>query len=280
MDKAYKQLKLSNEKKREFVNLLKEQGSSSKNRVLRKPQSFTWVAMPLFVIVAITFAALSMHENVSQTTGAIINVSDTTHEQFLKEMLVLWVASLVLLTIAYVELLLLARKPSQLVRHSFIRFAHNSLGTWKAAVVFLAPFVLLIAESILVFVYFSYIELQTFFVILHLLFVIMFMQLFLVKNRKAATCPHCGEVLSKKSIYFNYVCQSCGKGRYLKVENRSKKFFATSGWLILLLFPLFNIFTFWHGLFFGIIYLWFTLTFVIPYLDEFTKDDELPPPLW
>lgn len=279
MDKAYKELKMSEEKKRDLVKMLKNQDVDSKQLFIKKPKSFTWVVMPLFVILAIAFATSSMQGDVSPTTGTDIKFFNTNHGEFLKELIIWWVVSLVFLMIAYVEFLLLAYKPGRLVENALFRFAHHSLGTWKATFVFLAPFVLLIVETALIFV-FTNKELQTFFVVLHLLFVIMLMQLTLVKDRKAATCPHCGEVLSKKALIFNRSCSSCGKSRYKKVVSPSKEFFATSGWLIIFLFPIFNVLTILHALFFGISYIIFTLNFVMPYLVEYSKDDDLPPPLW
>lgn len=277
MDKAYKSLKMSDEKKRELVKMLKEQDFGK--QPFKNQKSFTWVVMPLFVILAMAFTVLSMKGNGTITTGTDIPLFETNHFQFTKELLIWWSVSLVLLMIAYVEFLLLSKKPGRLIEYALFRFAHNALGTWKAMSIFLTPLVLLIGETAIIFI-FTNMELQTFFVVLHLLFAIMLMQLTLVKDCKAATCPHCGEVLSKKVLILNFGCQSCGKGRHKKVDNRSKEFFATGGWLIILLFPLFNIVTIWHALFFGITYLIFTLNFIMPYIVEFSKDDEPPPPLW
>ena len=102
MDRAYKNLKMNEQKKREMISVIKH-GKP------RKQKSYAGFVAPMFVMIAIFFIVLSGQSSpiMDVTTGAGVNVSDHTHEAYFKEYLILWGVSLALLMAAYVQFLFL-----------------------------------------------------------------------------------------------------------------------------------------------------------------------------
>ena len=273
MDRAYKNLKMSEQKKFEMIHAVKHGG-------LRKQGSYVGIVAPMFVMIAIFFFVISGQSspNADVTTGAGLNLSEHTHEAYFKEYLILWTVSLLLLMTAYVQFLLLARNPKRLINYRIFRFGNRAFHSWRMVLIGAIPFLWITIESIIIML-FPYDLVVQFFVVLLLFLNMMLIQLAIVKDRSSAKCPHCGVELTNKEIFWNKKCGVCRNGRFRKVQTSIQDFFATSGYIFIMFLPMID-FSLIYFFIFAAAYMYFTMKYIMPYLYVFQKEDEIPPPLW
>lgn len=274
MEKAYKRLRMSEQRKREILREIKN------GRPIQR-KSYVAIVMPLFVAIAGLFLFISVggDSKVSEvTTGAGFEWEAITHEAMFQELLILWIVSLIFLMMAYVQYLLLARNPKWLVQFRLIQWGHEAFGSWRKVLIFALPFVWIAVETVVLIVTTSTIVMQ-FFVVVLLLLNVMLVQLGIVKNRERAKCPHCGVELTNKEIVWNKNCGICGNGRLRKVQHSAQEFFATFGGFFVMFFPFFQV-SLVYILLYIPIYFYFTMKYILPHLYVFQKEDEIPPPLW
>lgn len=273
MNEAYKNLKLSESKKREIVKNIKNSEHSRK-------KSYAFIIAPAFVLLAICFSLLSMQGSLGEdvTTSSGWQWNTLTEAANFKDLLLLWIVSLVFVMMAYVQFILLALKPERLMNYKIFRIANQMYGTWRIVFIIGLPFLWMIIESaILLIVPNEYVA--QFFVIVLLFLNVFLIQLKIVKGRGRSSCPHCDVELTNKEILMNKKCGVCGNGRVKKVQNSIQEFIATFGGLIVTLFPLFQI----HLIFifvYALLYVICTFYFIYPYLLTYQKESDIPPPLW
>lgn len=273
MDRAYKSLKMSEQKKREMIQAVK-------HGTVRKQRSYVGIVAPMFVMLALLLFVITGQGNTTSniTSGSSINTEEITQAVNFKDLLILWTVSLVFLMIAYVQFLILARRPTRLLNYRLFRWANAAFHTWKLALIGSVPFLWMAIET-LVLAFFPYELVAQFFVVVLLLINVFLVQLKIVKDRQRSTCPHCGVELTTKEIFMNKKCGVCGNSRFRKVQNSIQEFIATTGALIIMFFPFFQI-SLIYIILYTIAYIFFTIKYILPYLYTYQKEDEIPPPLW
>lgn len=274
MDKEYESLKLSNKKKNAMIQAIKY------GKPLRRKKSYVGIVTSIFVLGVLLFSIIigSGSESPVNKTGAGIDLHELTHEVYFKQLLILWSVSLLFLMMAFVQFLLLAKNPERLIEYPIFRKAHAVFGTWRMVFIGAIPFVWIAFETIVILIWSSELVVQ-FFVVLMLFINYALIQLKFVKGRTRATCPHCGVELTNKEINLNKKCGVCGNGRMRKAQNSIQEFISTFGGVFIMFFPFFQLSLFYVFLY-GIAYVYFTLNYILPYLSEFEKESEIPPPLW
>lgn len=274
MDRAYKNLKMSEQKKREMIHAVKL-------GTVRKQRSYVGIVAPMFVMVALLLLVIIGQGNTTSniTSGSSINVKEIiTKNTNFKDLLLLWIVSLVFLMLAYVQFLMLARRPMRLLNYRLFKWANAAFHTWEMALIGSVPFLWMAVET-LVIAFFPYEIVAQFFVVVLLLINVFLVQLKVVKDRQRATCPHCGVELTNKEIFMNKKCGVCGNSRFRKVQNSIQEFIATFGPIFIMFFPFFQI-SLIYVILYMIAYLFFTIKYILPYLNTYQKEDEIPPPLW
>ena len=273
MDRAYKNLKMSEQKKREMIHAVKHEGG-------RKPKSYVGIVVPLFAMMALLFIFISGQDNSTAniSTGSSINLIEIKQTAHFKDLLILWSVSLVFLMMAYVQFLILARRPMRLSNYRLFKWANAAFHSWRMALIGSFPFLWVTVETLLI-AFFPYEVVAQFFVVALLLINVFLVQLKIVKGRQRSTCPHCGVELTNKEIFMNKKCGVCGNGRMRKVQNSIQEFIATLGVVFVVILPSFQI-SLIYVIVFMIAYLYFTIKYIMPYLYTYQKEDEIPPPLW
>ena len=272
MSKQYNEMKLSEHKKRDMIAAIKKGHIKTK-------KSYVGIVVPMFIAVAVfLFAVTSQRVIPNSVNGAAFNFSEWTSESNFKELLILWTVSLAFLMMAYVQFLLLAKSPERLTEYRIFRKASEVFGTWRMIFIGAVPFVWIAVETI-VLLFLPHELVAQFFAVLLLFLNVVLIQLKFVKGRTLATCPHCGVELTNKEIALNKKCGVCGCGRNRKVQNTFQEFFVTFGGLIIILFPFFQL-SLVYVLLYAACYAMFTTIYILPYIVRFTKESDIPPPLW
>ncbi len=274
MNKEYEALKLSDQKKNAMIQALKY------GKPLRRKKSYVGIVAPLFVVVAFFLFFISGNEIglPQQVNSTGVDLSESDHEIYFFDLLILWTVSLVFLMMAYVQFILLALKPERLMEYRVFRTANKAFGTWRVVVIGAVPFVWMIIETLII-LFISHELVLQFFIVLLLFLNVILIQLKFVKGRTRATCPHCGVELSNKEVTLNKKCGVCGNGRMRKVQNSFQEIFNYLSWMIAMFFPFFQL-SFVYFLFYVVSYAIFTLVYINPYMVVFTKESDIPPPLW
>lgn len=273
MSKTYKELKLSDVKKERMIQMIKQGMPPSS-----KKKSFVPIVVPLFTFVAILLFLTTNNTSEQLVTGASKDLSEVTHEVFFKETIILWSVSLLLLMTAYVQFILLSNKPERLVEYRIFKWVHEALNTRRRVLIIAFPFVVILIETILLFISSSQLILQ-FAIALFLLTNFMLIQLRLVKNKTRATCPHCEVELTNKEIFYNRKCGVCGNKRHLIIRNSIHEMVSTFMGLLIIFLASFG-FNMILVPIYLIIYISFSYIYVIPYIRKYSKEDIIPPPLW
>ena len=273
MSKQYNEMKLSEDKKRDMIAAIKQGNIKTK-------KSYVGIVVPLFITVAAFLFAVTNQGVISNSTvnGAGLNFSEWTTKSNFIELLILWTVSLFLLMMAYVQFFLLISNPERLKEYRIFRKANEVYGTWRMIFIGAVPFVWIAIETI-VLLFLPHNFVAQFFIVLLLFLNVVLIQLRFVKGRTRATCPHCGIELKNKEILLNKKCGVCGNGKMRKVQNSIQEFFATFSGMIVMFFPFFQL-SLIFVLIYAIFYLLFTCYFILPYLYVYTKETDIPPPLW
>lgn len=274
MSKTYKELKLSDVKKERMIQVIKKGKSPAS-----KKKSFVPIVVPLFALVSVFLFFLTTGDHSRQLiTGAGLELTETNHELFFKEVIIFWSISLLFLTTAYVQFILLAIKPERLVEYRIFKWAHEALHTWRRVFLIAFPFAVIIIETIILFISSSQLILQLV-IVLFFLTNSMLIQLRFVKNKTRATCPHCEVELTNKEIFYNRKCGVCGNKRHLIIQNSSYEMVSTFTGLLVIFLPTFGFNMIFVPIYL-IIYMSFTYAYIIPYIRNYSKEDKIPPPLW
>ena len=270
MKQAYKNIQLTKKQKHKIMMQITD----------TKPPKNKWVPVigVAFCVVAALFLMLG-----SQTFQPTQTTTAQSPYVFLQkdvQSIVLYsTVTLLLLIAAYVQLLLLIMNPQQLLRFRLIRYLAERKGTRKIVPFFFSPVVLIFILIMLLFITQNPIYILQFSAVCFLLINAIFIQMRFVKQNIRATCPHCHYSLTNKEIYLNKKCEMCGKGRQKEITNGAREFMATFGGFVYILFPAFQIH--WSiSVLYLIAYFTFTFFYILPYLARYTKEEDLPKPLW
>ena len=274
MSKTYKELKLSDVKKERMIQMIKKGIPPTS-----KKKSFVPIVAPLFALVSVFLFFLTTGDHSRQLiTGAGLELTETDHVLFFKEVIIYWSISLLFIMTAYVQFILLATKPERLVEYRIFKWAHEALHTWRRVFLIAFPFAVIIIETIILFISSSQLMLHLA-IVLFFLTNSMLIQLRFVKNKTRATCPNCEVELTNKEIFYNRKCGVCGKKRHLIIQNSSYEMVSTFMGLLIVFLPSFGFNMIFVPIYL-IIYMSFTYAYIIPYIRKYSKEDIIPPPLW
>ena len=166
MNKAYKEMKLSEQKKRDMIHTIKH-GKPLKRK------SYVGIVAPLFVVGILLFLMVSGsstgNEQNSVKTGAGFNLVEFTQKAYFSDFLILWSVSLLFLMIAYVQFILLVMKPERLLENRLFRTAHAMMGTWRMIGIGAFPFVWIALETVIMLFTSSRLVAELFVVLLSLI---------------------------------------------------------------------------------------------------------------
>lgn len=270
----------------EQIRLTDRQKNNMKQAMHEKKRSthrFVPVVLPAFMMMVLfVFWTIADPSTVNEHTGTQASTEEPS--EMTVELFTFTLVTEILVGLAFGLSIIIVNKVPRLQRYSFWRFIAK-LSTRKWLIVYIVALVVAILGIVwFVFNTSSPIPTLTWIMLIALFIDISLLQLWLIRNKKRSSCPHCGEPIPMKSFLkiYNNQCSDCGGKFYFDRTDSARSFFTY--YLSFGVAPFLNMFmeiSIWQLICFMVPTVIFAIVCIIPYTTYYEKDEgDLPPPLW